>query len=198
VTSRAALAALVLVLALAGARLAGAGPAPAASWGARVGVPGATGAYDLLRGYRRLHAAGLRVTIDQAFSLASLCLPSAHTQSPPAGTSVARRSTVTLSHLSCMVGSPAANATQAVVPGLVGQRASRAVAWAERAGIYWQVARLPALRSGALAELLDNYVVTDQSPAAGQTLGRGTDCSTYTTKCYRVTPLVLHVRRARG
>jgi hypothetical protein len=161
-------------------------------------VPPATGRYDLITAYHRLHAAGLRTEVARTFTLASLCLPSARTQSPPAGARVSRGVTVTLRGLTCAAASPAASATRAVVPDFTGQRATRAVAWAGRTGLYWKVDRIPPLHPSGLAALLDNYVVTDQSPAAGQLLGRGTDCSTYATRCFRVTPLVVHVRRARG
>ncbi|MCA1690378.1 MAG: hypothetical protein LC720_08150, partial [Actinobacteria bacterium] len=128
------------------------------------------------------------------FSLAALCLASPRRQSPAPGTRVAPGTAVTVRELRCAQASPAGRDQSEVVPDFVGRPASAAVAWAERAGLYWQLDRLPPLRPSRRAELLDAYVVTGQAPAAGSMLARGTDCSTPGTPCYRLTPLRLTAR----
>jgi beta-lactam-binding protein with PASTA domain len=180
---------LVVLLVLSGAGLAWAG---SASW---VVVPRATGGSDLIHAYRRVHAAGLRVAVTQTFSLQSLCLPIAGAQTPAAGTRVAAGATVALRRLGCVVASGAGGGAPVIVASLVGRSARAAVALVERAGLYWEIDRIPSLRPSRRAELLDNYVVTAQSPAAGAFLGRGVDCSTYAARCFRPTPVVLRVRR---
>ncbi|MEA2297510.1 MAG: hypothetical protein QOF77_446 [Solirubrobacteraceae bacterium] len=179
------------------------GGAPGASGraagGRSVVVPRVTGSYDLLHAYRRLHRAGLAMSILKPFSLSSLCLPSPHDQSPAPGARVAAGATVSVRWLACALGSPAGGQAPVVVPDLTGQSARAAVAGAERAGLYWQLDRLAPLAGGSSRpELLDNYVVTDQVPAAGSMLARGTDCSTGGTPCFRVTPVRLRARLVRG
>ncbi len=164
--------------------------------GRPVVVPRLTGATDVLEAYRRLRRVGLRMAIPQSFSLGSLCLPSAGAQWPAAGARVAAGATVAVRRLFCAVGSPAAGTGETVVPDLTGWRASAAVGSAARALLYWELDGLAPLRGGARAELLDNYVVTGQSPAGGSRLGRGVDCSSAATRCFRATPLRLRARRA--
>ncbi|MGI8800700.1 MAG: PASTA domain-containing protein [Solirubrobacteraceae bacterium] len=174
----------------------GAGSPVAGGWSPTVVVPAVTG--DVIAGYRRLHRVGLRMAIPSSFSVRALCRLAARAQSPAAGTRVGAGAVVTLRRLGCAVASPAGTYVRVTVPDLRGRPASAAVAWAERAGLYWEVVRLAALRPSSRGELLDNYVVVGQSPAAGATLGRGFDCSTSATRCYRVTPLVLRARRVWG
>jgi hypothetical protein len=166
---------------------------------ARVVVPRVTGTDDLISAYSRLHRAGLRMAIPQPFSLRSLCLPTARTQTPAAGTHVARWSTVTVHELTCFLGSPSGGYQRAaVVPDFRGRPASSAVAWAGRNQLYWELDRLPALRSSSRAELLDNYVVTAEAPQAGSLLARGTSCPGVTsTGCFQPTPLVMRGRARR-
>ncbi|MEA2354346.1 MAG: hypothetical protein QOD61_475 [Solirubrobacteraceae bacterium] len=185
--------AILSLLALAGACLGLAGAGPAIAGSRAVVVPRVTGT-DLIDGYHRLHRAGLTMSIPERFSLAALCLASPSRQSPAPGTRVPPGTGVTVRGLRCAMASPAGRDRSAVVPDFVGRPASAAVAWAKRAGLYWELGRLPPLRPSRRAELLDSYVVTGQTPHAGSTLSRGTDCSTPTTRCYRLTPLRLTAR----
>ncbi|HEY5199139.1 MAG TPA: hypothetical protein VIJ51_19125 [Solirubrobacteraceae bacterium] len=164
-----------------------------------VAVPNVTRTYDLVDAYARLHRVGLRMAIPQPFSLRSLCLPTARTQSPAAGARVHRPATVTVRQLTCLLGSPAGGSQRAaVVPDFDGRPASSAVHWAERNQLYWELDRLPALRPSSRAQLLDNYVVTDQRPAAGSLLARGMPCPGVTTPgCLMATPLVMRARARR-
>ena len=138
------------------------------------------------------------MAVPQPFSLRSLCLPSARTQSPAAGTRVLRGATVSVRRLTCYLGSPAGGYDRAVVvPDLRGATAASAVGWAERNQLYWELDRLPALPASGRPRLLDNYVVTDQQPPAGSLLARGTPCPGATGGCFVATPLVMRARRRR-
>ena len=194
--NRAVLAATILVAIVA---VSLGGPAAGAGWQApTVVVPGVSGTADILTAYDRLHRAGLAVAIPRRSSLSSLCLPRAGAQTPRAGARVARGTAVTVSPLACRLGSPAGDGQPAVVPDFRGHLASRATSWAATHALYWEVDRAPPLRPSRRARLLDNYVVIRQSPAAGSSLGRGVDCSTGESACFRVTPLRISVRTARG
>jgi beta-lactam-binding protein with PASTA domain len=182
----------------AAAGLAAGGPGAAARPAPWVVVPRVAGSYDVTVAYSRLRRAGLRAAIPRTFAIGSLCRPSAGSQWPAAGARVAAGTAVVLRRLRCPVGSPDGGYQQAVVPDLTGRPVSAAVAWSEAAGLYWQLDRLPALRPSSRPSLLDNYVVTGQSPAAGTLLARGVDCSTYASRCYRPTPLRLAARTRRG
>ncbi|MCA1689643.1 MAG: hypothetical protein LC720_04135, partial [Actinobacteria bacterium] len=171
---------------------AGAGPAAAGS--RAVVVPRVIGA-DLIDGYHRLHRAGLSMAIPQRFSVSALCLASPRRQSPAPGARVPPGTVVTVRGLRCALASPAGDGQSEVVPDFLGRPVSAAVAWAERAGLYWELRRLPPLRPSRRAELLDSYVVTGQTPTPGSLLARGTDCSTPATRCLRLTPLRLTARR---
>jgi beta-lactam-binding protein with PASTA domain len=164
----------------------------------RVVVPKVTRALDLRAAYARLAKAGLRMAIPQAFSLRSLCLPSARTQSPAAGKHVPRAATVTVGGLTCFLGSPAGGSQQAaVVPDFTGRTASSAVHWAESNQLYWELDRLPALRPSTRTTLLENYVVTSQRPAPGSLLARGMACPGVASGCFVATPLVMRARARR-
>jgi beta-lactam-binding protein with PASTA domain len=190
---RVALALGVVICGLTGGAMAASRPG---SWA--VAVPKVTGSDDLVAAYAQLHKADLRMAIPQAFSLRSLCLPSARAQSPAAGTHVAKGATVTVHALTCFLGSPAGGFQRAaVVPDFRGAPASSAVRWAERNQLYWELDRLPALRPSSRASLLDNYVVTNQQPAAGSLLARGTPCPGVATGCFVATPLIMRARVRR-
>jgi beta-lactam-binding protein with PASTA domain len=161
-------------------------------------VPKVTSSLDLRAAYTRLAKAGLRMAIPQAFSLRSLCLPTARSQSPVAGRHVLRGATVSVRGLTCFLGSPAGGSQQAaVVPDFTGRTASSAVSWAERNQLYWQLDRLPALKPSTRKALLDNYVVTSQQPAPGSLLARGMACPGVATGCFEPTPLVMRARARR-
>jgi hypothetical protein len=185
---------------LAGVLLLLAVPAAAGgTWPARtVVVPRIAGTVDVIAAYGRLRRLGLGMAIPRPFSIGSLCVPRAGAQWPRTGARVGRGATVTVRTLVCAPASPAGGDQRMVVPDIRGQLASRATGWAAAHGLYWQLARVPPLRASRRAGLLDNYVVTDQSPAAGALLARGVDCSTGERPCFRVTPLRMHVRPARG
>jgi hypothetical protein len=153
---------------------------------------------DLVAAYARLHRAGLRMAVPQAFSTRSLCLSTARAQTPAAGARVLRGATVTVRRLTCYVGSPAGGYQRtAVVPDLRGRSAGSAVAWAERNQLYWELDRLPPLRPSGRPGLLENYVVTGQQPAPGSLLARGTACPGVSTGCFVATPLVMQARARR-
>jgi beta-lactam-binding protein with PASTA domain len=161
-------------------------------------VPKVTSSLDLRAAYTRLAKAGLRMAIPQAFSLRSLCLPTARSQSPVAGRHVLRGATVSVRGLTCFLGSPAGGSQQAVVvPDFTGRTASSAVSWAERNHLYWQLDRLPALRPSTRKTLLDNYVVTSQQPAPGALLARGMPCPGVASGCFIPTPLTMRARTHR-
>jgi hypothetical protein len=162
-------------------------------------VPKVTQTYDLGAAYSRLYKAGLRMSIPQAFSLRSLCLPTARTQKPAADARVARGATVAVGQLTCFLGSPSGAAQRAaVVPDFSGAPASSAVHWAEQNQLYWELDRLPALRPSSRPQLLDNYVVTSQRPAAGSLLARGTACpGAASDGCLVPTPLIMRARARR-
>ncbi len=176
-------------------------PAPAAAArpaASTVVVPRVTRTLGLVAAYARLHRAGLRMAVPEAFSLRSLCLPTARAQRPAAGVRVPRGAAVTVRQLTCFLGSPVGGDQRAaVVPDLRGRPASAAVAWAERNQLYWELDRLPPLRPSTRPGLLDNYVVTDQRPAAGSLLARGTACPGAATGCFVPTPLVMQARVRR-
>jgi hypothetical protein len=186
---------LVVVTALA---LAAGSPAAGRTPSRTVVVPKVTGGLELRAAYARLAQAGLRMAIPEPFSLRSLCLPIARTQSPAAGKRAPRGATVAVRQLTCLLGSPAGGPQQAaVVPDFTGRTASAAVSWAERNQLYWELDRLPALRPSTRKALLDNYVVTSQQPAPGSLLARGMPCPGVATGCFEATPLVMRARVRR-
>jgi beta-lactam-binding protein with PASTA domain len=195
---RRALAAGLAVVAAAGLAVAVVGGPAGARTVGWVTVPRVAGTADVTVAYARLRRAGLRTAIPRPFAIGSLCRPSARSQSPAPGARVPAGTTVVLRRLRCPLGSPAGGYEQALVPNVTGATASTAVRRAEAAGLYWQLSRLPPLRPSRRRSLLDNYVVTAQSPAAGTVLARGVDCSTYASSCYRPTPLRLATRVRRG
>jgi len=143
----------------------------------KVSVPDVTEGPTLLQAYRRLRRRGLRVAIPVSFSVASLCMPWAERQSPTARTKVRRGTVVKLTRLRCalaLAGTPVPEPPPVLVPNLIGGSVSSAVRWAETARLQWQAAELPPLEPSWQLDLLDNYVVTTQRPAAGSMATSGT------------------------
>jgi hypothetical protein len=136
---------------------------------------------DVATAYRRLHRAGLRVSLP-AFELdLGLGSPLRVTgQSIRAGTGVADGGSVTLTLgcPGCGVGSPAVptHLPRYVVPDLVGGSVAAAARWVAHKELYF-VAHLGALKAGAAPDLLGNYRVTRQRPRAGKRLQLGTATS---------------------
>jgi beta-lactam-binding protein with PASTA domain len=143
----------------------------------QVVVPDVSGRLTVLRAYRVLRRRGLRVAIPASFSVASLCMPWADRQSPPAGKRVRRGAVVRLSGLRCALaspGTPVPTPPPVVVPDFTGDSVSAAVHWAEAAHLDWEATDLAPLRPSWQMHLFDNYVVTSQDPAAGSTASAGT------------------------
>jgi hypothetical protein len=131
-------------------------------------VPRVTG--DIVGAYRRLRAAGLRVSIPRGLSFDSLRPAVTTRTSPAAGTRVARDSVVRV-YLSCCrrvraSGGPAGRFHRLVVPNFAGRVASSAYAWANAHGLDFR-AHLGPLNAGAESGLFANYRVGSQRPAAG-------------------------------
>jgi hypothetical protein len=156
-----------------------------------VRVPAVTDGKTLLDAYAALHRAGLHVRLP-AVTLSDLCGTGVAAQSPQPGVRVKRGAIVTLSDVRCFLGSPAVAVDPpppVTVPDVAGWSVAGALRWAQGADEHWSVA-LPALRDGTAARLLDDYVVTGQSPGPGAALSPGTASGA----AYTVTPLALHAR----
>jgi hypothetical protein len=161
-------------------------------------VPHAVG-LDAAAAYRRLHRAGLRVSLP-AFELdLGLGSPLRVTgQSIRAGRAVADGGIValTLGCPGCGVASPAVptQLPRYNVPDLVGGAVAAARAWVAHKELYF-VAHLGPLTAGAAPDLLDNYRVTRQRPRPGHKLQLGTGTS---GGGFTPTPLVVWARQVRA
>lgn len=151
---------------------------------------------DIPSAYERLREAGLRVTIRETFSVASLQTPRAARQWPRSGTRVARGSTVSIRAEPGPIGSPAVREglPGAEVPELTGMTVSDALERVEDldVGLFWEVRDLQPLSDAEAARLFDNYHVARQAPPAGTMLRAGTRRG----GGFRPTPVVLWARRS--
>ena len=122
--------------------------------------------------YRRLHQAGLRVSIPAGIQFTIFWSQVALQVTPAAGQDVARDSVVTVRlGYPCCAPSIAAPVKQPSyrVPNFRGLLASAAEAWVENKTLAFD-GRLGRLRGGTAAALFENYRVTRQQPAAGTKL----------------------------
>ena len=88
---------------------------------------------------------------------------------PPAGTPVMRGATVRLTVSCCRHATTRVARKPSLLPSLLGYGASTANAWASSSHRRL-VVTLGGLRAGGAPQLLDNYLVGRQSPAAGRVL----------------------------
>lgn len=157
---------------------------------------------DIAVAYGRLHRAGFRVTYVHSFSAGSFnCLPTIASESPYAGRPAMKGTVVTLRAKppSCGVSSPAVptgKLPSAKVPNFVSESVTAGVAWADSHKLYWE-AKLPPLRAGARATLLDNYRVIDQRPSPGSNLTLGIAKGGGTQGSFLPTPLTLRGKPAK-
>ena len=122
--------------------------------------------------YRRAIRFGWQVRFPGPIGFASLCDPHIEGQSPPPGTRLRPGRAISLT-VGCALASPSGPfGTVDPVPEVRGQPVSRALAEIEAAGLEWSV-RLAALHRGRRRHLLDNWIVTEQSPPAGTVSGSG-------------------------
>ncbi len=135
-------------------------------------VPRVSG--GVLAAYGRLHAAGLRVSIARGWLFDSLAAPAVRRVLPVPGKRVRRGSVVSLSCCERKNGGvpPVGRLPRYVVPKLVGAPVSRAYAWVAGKRLVFR-AHLGRLRAGDATQLLENYRVTRQWPAAGTSLALG-------------------------
>lgn len=126
-------------------------------------------ASDLTVVYARLHRAGLRVTIARPFTLRSDGVTVVQSIFPRAGTPVRRGATVRLTVSCCRRATTRVSGKPSLLPSLLGYGARTANAWASSSHRRLVLA-LGGLRSGGAPQLLDNYLVSRQSPAAGRVL----------------------------
>ena len=161
-----------------------------------VSVPSTAG-MTFGRAYTRLRRAGLRVSVAQAFSFASLadCLPTVTGSRPDAGTRVARGHPVVLKTQKalCVDGSPSVQKglPSYTLPDLTGKPLQHATRWIDHRSLFWTV-KVPPLSDGQAKTLLDNYVVAGQRPAAGSRLRAGI----LRHAGFRPTPLHLTLRQS--
>jgi hypothetical protein len=127
------------------------------------------GAREVTAVYAQLHRAGLRVTIARPFTLRSDAATVVQSIFPPAGTSVRRGATVKLTVSCCRRTTTRVAPTASLLPSLLGYGASTANTWASSRHRRL-VVTLGGLRAGGASQLLDNYLVGRQSPAAGRVL----------------------------
>jgi beta-lactam-binding protein with PASTA domain len=113
----------------------------------------------------RLDAAGLRVTIPAAWGTNSFSAPGARIGMPAPGTRVPRGTVVTL-EMFALVGMPTQGPGRYVVPGVMGDSLTEAMASIEAAGLPWSF-RAAALPATATSNLYDAYCVSGQSPEPG-------------------------------
>ena len=146
--------------------------------------------------YERLRAAGLRVSIRSGALFDSLRPPMVARTSPRAGRRVASDSVVTL-YLSCCerargLREPTGRLPRFTVPNFAGGVVSAAYSWAREHQLEFRV-YLRALNAGAENELLDNYRVSRQRPAAGHrlALGQRTRAANGKPGRFRRTPLTV-------
>jgi hypothetical protein len=137
-------------------------------------VPRVTG--GVVGAYRRLRAAGLRVSIPRGLSFDSLRPPMTTRTSPAGGRRVARDSVVTV-YLSCCGRARRSRVATGrlhrfAVPNFAGGVASSAYTWASTHGLDFR-AHLGPLTAGAESGLFANYRVSSQQPAAGARLAVG-------------------------
>ena len=137
--------------------------APAAAAVVRVPRP----AREVKAAYAQLHRAGLRVAIARPFTLRSDAVTVVRAISPRAGTQVARGATVKLIVSCCRHATSRVARTPSLLPSLLGYRASTASTWAS-SNHRRLIVTLGRLRAGGAPQLLANYVVFRQSPAAGK------------------------------
>jgi hypothetical protein len=148
--------------------------------------------------YRRLHRAGLRVSIPHGFVLDSLTSPLAMVQhvAPATGTRVAPGSTVTIRiGCRCGVGSPGVPVGRLPrydVPNFVGERIAAASRWIAHKTLYI-TEHIGPLEAGDARSLSANYRITTQHPRPGTmiTLGTGTHDANRTSGTFTPTPLTI-------
>ena len=139
-----------------------------------VTVPSVTH-YGLEYAYRRLRAAGLTVSVDRfPRRYNERDTIAVGTESPPAGSEVARGSTVTLGGPYLHVlGSPYGFAGKppaggmTTVPRVTGLTVYQALERLDHAAVFSDLVSIPALRRSSGRRLFDAYVVRQQSPPAG-------------------------------
>ena len=127
------------------------------------------GAREVTAVYAQLHRAGLRVTIARPFTLRSDAATVVQSIFPPAGTSVRRGATVKLTLSCCRRTTTRVAPTPSLLPSLLGYQASTANTWANSSHRPL-IVTLSGLRAGGAPQLLENYLVSRQSPAAGKAL----------------------------
>jgi hypothetical protein len=149
--------------------------------------------------YRRLHHAGLRVSIPHRFLIDQLASPLALVQqvTPRAGSRLTRGSIVTI-HVgctSCVLGSPGVPVgalPHYTIPSLVGKRVSAARRWIAHKTLYL-TEHVGPLKAGNASSLFANYLITAQRPRPGRrlTLGIGTRNSSGGSGSFAPTPLTV-------
>jgi PASTA domain len=153
---------------------------------------------DVAAAYRRLHRAGLRVSLPAVeLNHGGLASPlHVVAQSVRAGKAVASDGIVqlTLGCPRCGVTSPAVPVTLPVyrVPGFVGKSVAAARRWVAGKTLYF-VVHLGPLVGGDARDLFDNYRVSRQQPRVRSwlSLGRRRSCCGGTGGSFRPTPLAV-------
>jgi beta-lactam-binding protein with PASTA domain len=157
--------------------------------GKRVTISPRAARADVGTAYRILDRQGLRVDLASRTYLSSLD-PEFASLDPPAGTSVARGSVVTITPCPGGLGSPAVSKADPhfVVPDFKAQPLSAAIDWANQHGMFWAVS-LPASPIPEASSLFDAYRVVGQDPKPGASISQGVQSG----NSFRVTPLTLTV-----
>jgi len=145
-------------------------------------------ARNVVRAYRLLHEAGLKVAIPSGLLILDHSGQSLRIRTKAApGAIVERGSIVTITFRSDVphrVGSgpkwiteghtdfvfPSKPPANTRVPDFVGAPLTELDRWTSKHGFFWMSGVAPALPASDRSELRDNYVVKHQSPASGTTL----------------------------